>query len=35
MHPLVGFREELARLRDLTESVWAEEAPGSSISSAR
>jgi len=28
MHPLVGFREELARLRDLTESVWAEEAPG-------
>src|SRR5205823_2853725 len=27
MHPLVGFREELARLRDLTESVWAEEAP--------
>src|SRR6185437_12347455 len=28
MHPLVGFREELARLRHLTESVWAEEAPG-------
>ncbi len=28
MHPLVGFREELARLRDLTESVWEEEAPG-------
>ncbi|HEX6762685.1 MAG TPA: pyruvate, phosphate dikinase [Gaiellaceae bacterium] len=28
MHPLVGFREELARLRDLTEAVWAEEAPG-------
>jgi pyruvate,orthophosphate dikinase len=28
MHPLVGFREELARLRTLTESVWAEEAPG-------
>ena len=28
MHPLVGFREELARLRGLTESVWAEEAPG-------
>jgi pyruvate,orthophosphate dikinase len=27
MHPLVGFREELARLRDLTESVWAQEAP--------
>jgi pyruvate,orthophosphate dikinase len=27
MHPLVGFREELARLRDLTESVWQEEAP--------
>src|SRR5581483_6094906 len=22
MHPLVGFREELARLRDLTEAVW-------------
>src|SRR6185437_11365269 len=28
MHPLVGFREELARLRELTESVWDEEAPG-------
>ncbi len=28
MHPLVGFREELARLRRLTEAVWAEEAPG-------
>jgi pyruvate,orthophosphate dikinase len=28
MHPLVGFREELARLRELTESVWHEEAPG-------
>ena len=27
MHPLVGFREELARLRELTEQVWAEEAP--------
>src|SRR3954466_7377506 len=27
MHPLVGFREELARLRRLTEDVWAEEAP--------
>jgi pyruvate, orthophosphate dikinase len=27
MHPLVGFYEELARLRALTESVWAEEAP--------
>jgi pyruvate,orthophosphate dikinase len=27
MHPLVGFREELARLRDLTERV-AEEEPG-------
>ncbi len=27
MHPLVGFREELARLRALTESVWTEEAP--------
>ncbi|HWB22448.1 MAG TPA: pyruvate, phosphate dikinase [Gaiellaceae bacterium] len=27
MHPLVGFREELRRLRELTESVWAEEAP--------
>jgi pyruvate,orthophosphate dikinase len=28
MHPLVGFREELVRLRELTESVWHEEAPG-------
>jgi pyruvate, orthophosphate dikinase len=28
MHPLVGFREELRRLRALTERVWAEEAPG-------
>ena len=28
MHPLVGFAEELARLRELTESVWAEEARG-------
>jgi pyruvate, orthophosphate dikinase len=27
MHPLVAFREELARLRELTESVWSEEAP--------
>src|SRR5260370_15260156 len=27
MHPLVAFREEIARLRDLTESVWTEEAP--------
>jgi pyruvate,orthophosphate dikinase len=27
MHPLVAFREEMARLYDLTESVWAEEAP--------
>ncbi len=27
MHPLVAFREELRRLRALTESVWAEEAP--------
>ncbi len=26
MHPLVGFAEELHRLRDLTEKVWAEEA---------
>ena len=25
MHPLVGFREELARLRELTERVAAEE----------
>jgi pyruvate,orthophosphate dikinase len=27
MHPLVGFAEELHRLRELTERVWAEEAP--------
>jgi pyruvate, orthophosphate dikinase len=27
MHPLVGFAEELRRLRDLTERVWTEEAP--------
>src|SRR5262249_7921037 len=27
MHPLVGFREELHRLRELTERVMAEEAP--------
>ncbi|HEY3184202.1 MAG TPA: pyruvate, phosphate dikinase [Gaiellaceae bacterium] len=27
MHPLVGFAKELSRLRDLTESVWTEEAP--------
>jgi pyruvate, orthophosphate dikinase len=27
MHPLVAFRGELRRLRALTESVWAEEAP--------
>jgi len=27
MHPLVGFREELRRLRDLTVQVMAEEAP--------
>ncbi len=27
MHPLVAFREELARLRQLTEAVWNEEAP--------
>jgi pyruvate, orthophosphate dikinase len=27
MHPLVGFREELRRLRELTETVMAEEAP--------
>jgi pyruvate,orthophosphate dikinase len=27
MHPLVGFAEELRRLRELTESVWKEEAP--------
>jgi len=28
MHPLVGFREELRRLRELTEQVMAEEASG-------
>jgi pyruvate, orthophosphate dikinase len=28
MHPLVGFKEELRRLRELTEDVMAEEAPG-------
>src|SRR5207248_8866791 len=28
MHPLVGFREELRRLRELTEQVMAKEAPG-------
>ncbi len=28
MHPLVGFAEELHRLRELTERVWAEEARG-------
>ena len=28
MHPLVGFAEELRRLRELTERVWAQEAPG-------
>jgi pyruvate, orthophosphate dikinase len=28
MHPLVGFREELRRLRELTEHVMADEAPG-------
>jgi pyruvate,orthophosphate dikinase len=27
MHPLVGFAEELRRLRELTEEVMAEEAP--------
>ncbi len=27
MHPLVGFAEELRRLRELSERVWAEEAP--------
>jgi len=27
MHPLVAFAEELHRLRELTEAVWAEEAP--------
>ena len=28
MHPLVGFREELRRLRELTERVMEQEAPG-------
>jgi pyruvate,orthophosphate dikinase len=27
MHPLVGFAEELRRLRELTARVWTEEAP--------
>ncbi len=27
VHPLVGFAEVLRRLRELTERVWAEEAP--------
>jgi len=27
MHPLVGFAEELRRLRELTERVWMQEAP--------
>ena len=27
MHPLVGFKEELRRLRELTERVMAQEAP--------
>jgi pyruvate,orthophosphate dikinase len=27
MHPLVGFAEELRRLRALTEEVWGQEAP--------
>jgi pyruvate, orthophosphate dikinase len=27
MHPLVAFGEELRRLRAMTESIWAEEAP--------
>ena len=27
MHPLVAFAEELRRLRELTEDVWAQEAP--------
>jgi len=27
MHPLVGFKEELRRLRELTDAVMAEEAP--------
>ena len=28
MHPLVSYAEELRRLAELTERVWAEEAPG-------
>jgi pyruvate,orthophosphate dikinase len=28
MHPLVGFAEELRRLRELTDAVMADEAPG-------
>jgi len=28
MHPLVGFREELRRLRELTDQVMQDEAPG-------
>ncbi len=28
MHPLVGFAEELRRLRALTDEIWAGEAPG-------
>ena len=28
MHPLVGYAEELRRLAELTQRVWAEEAPG-------
>ena len=31
MHPLVGFREELRRLRELTERVMEEEAPGARV----
>jgi pyruvate,orthophosphate dikinase len=27
MHPLIGFKEELRRLRELTEAVMADEAP--------
>jgi pyruvate, orthophosphate dikinase len=27
MHPLVGFAEELRRLREMTERIWAAEAP--------
>jgi pyruvate,orthophosphate dikinase len=32
MHPLVGFAEELRRLRALTERVWLEEAPSLAVS---